>query len=294
VNVKFASFRTDRGPSFGLVVDHGIVDLASRLSVSTLAAAIEADLLAGAALLRNEKPDYAWADVTSLPVIPEPKHIFCIGVNYADHLTEVRNSGIQRPKTTRPPLFVRYPETIVGNEHPLIHPGVSRQFDYEAELAVIIGKGGRYIEKADALAHVAGYSCFNDGSIRDWQFHTTQIIPGKNFFQTGSFGPWMVTPDEIGDPKNLNLKLLLNGQELQNGNTRDLIFDVSDCISYISALLPLQPGDVIATGTPSGVGLARDPQIFMKPGDVCEVVIDNIGTLRNTIVEEPVRSHWAA
>jgi 2-keto-4-pentenoate hydratase/2-oxohepta-3-ene-1,7-dioic acid hydratase in catechol pathway len=292
--MKLASFETKHGPSFGLVVDRGIIDLARRLSVPTLAAALGADLLGKAVSYKNETPDYAWTDVTPLPVIPEPKHIFCIGVNYADHLNEVRNVGIQRPKTTRPPLFVRYPETLVGNGQPLIHPGVSKQFDYEAELAVIIGKGGRYLEKADALSHVAGYSCFNDGSIRDWQYHTQQIIPGKNFFQTGSFGPWMVTPDEIGDAKNLNLKLLLNGKELQNGNTRDLIFDVADCISSISAILPLQPGDVIATGTPAGVGLARDPQIFMKPGDVCEVIIENIGTLRNTIVAEPLRAHWAA
>lgn len=291
--MRLASYETIDGPSFGIVTESGVIDLAPRLAVPDLAAALAGNRLEEARALQTAPPDYAAADIKWLPVIPEPKHVYGIGVNYADHLSEVRAAGVTRPKTTRPPLFVRYPETIVGHEQPLIHPSVGKQFDYEAELAVIIGKGGRYIEKADALNHVAGYSCFNDGSIRDWQFHTTQIIPGKNFFRTASFGPWMVTPDQVGDPSDLSLKLLLNGEELQNGNTRDMIFDVAACISYISAFMPLQPGDVIATGTPAGVGLGRNPQIFMKPGDVCEVVIQNIGTLRNTVHAEEQRTHWA-
>ena len=291
--MKIASYVVSDKKSFGIVTRRGIIDLTSRIFVSSLAEALAKECLDQAASFASDSVDFTLADVKLLPVIPDAKHIYCIGVNYADHLKEVRDAGVSRPKTTRPPIFLRYPETIVGHDQPLIIPGVGKQFDYEAELAVIIGKGGRYIEKANALSHVAGYSCFNDGSIRDWQFHTTQIIPGKNFADTGSFGPWMVTPDEIGDVSNLPIKLVLNSVELQNGNTHDMIFDVAACISYISAFMPLQAGDVIATGTPAGVGLGRTPQVFMKAGDVCEVVIERIGTLRNVVVAETPRLHWA-
>jgi len=157
----------------------------------------------------------------------------------------------------------------------------------------VIGKGGRYIDKDAALSHVAGYTIFNDGSIRDWQFHTQQVGPGKNFFATGALGPWMVTTDEVGDPGNLGLELKLNGQTLQKGNTHDMVFNVADLISYISAILPLSPGDLIATGTPAGVGFSCKPPIFMKAGDVCELTIEKIGMLSNRVVAEPPREHWA-
>jgi 2-keto-4-pentenoate hydratase/2-oxohepta-3-ene-1,7-dioic acid hydratase in catechol pathway len=292
--MKLASFKSKKhAPSFGIVTNTGIIDLAPRLSLPTLADTLNGGQLGKLDRIAAYPTDFAFADIDWLPVIPEPRHLYCIGVNYADHLQEVRSAGVPRPQTTRPPLFVRFPETVVGHEKPIVHPGVSKQFDYEAELAVIIGKPGRYIEKSDALSHVAGYSCFNDGSARDWQFHTTQIIPGKNFFQTASFGPWLVTPDEIGNAANLSIKFQLNGIELQNGNTRDMIYDVAACISYISAFMPLYPGDVIATGTPAGVGLGRTPQVFLKAGDVCEVIIENIGTLRNEVIGEPSRRHWA-
>lgn len=185
-----------------------------------------------------------------------------------------------------PPLFLRYPETLVGHGAPLIHPKVSERFDYEAELAVIIGKPGRHIAEDKALSHVAGYACFNDGSIRDWQFHTTQVSPGKNFIATGSFGPWMVDAASIPDPHDLDIAFRLNGKTLQNSNTQQLIFKIPALIAYLSAILPLKPGDVIATGTPAGVGFSREPPIFMKPGDVCEIEIEHIGILRNTIVAE--------
>jgi 2-keto-4-pentenoate hydratase/2-oxohepta-3-ene-1,7-dioic acid hydratase in catechol pathway len=168
----------------------------------------------------------------------------------------------------------------------MLLPKVSDSFDYEAELAVIIGKGGRFIDERHALEHVAGYACFNDGSVRDWQFHTTQVTPGKNFAATGGFGPFMVTADAIPDPHSLDVKLMLNGQVLQSGNTRDLIFSIPRIVSYLSTFLPLHPGDVIATGTPAGVGFSRKPPLFMKPGDVCEVAVEKVGTLRNPIMRD--------
>jgi 2-keto-4-pentenoate hydratase/2-oxohepta-3-ene-1,7-dioic acid hydratase in catechol pathway len=200
-------------------------------------------------------------------------------------LREVQQAGVARPKPQQPSLFIRYPETFVAHGQPLLMPKVSSDFDYEAELAVIIGKGGRYIDKAQALDHVAGYSCFNDGSIRDWQFHSSQVTSGKNFVGTGGFGPYLVTPDEVGDVGTLAIGLTVNGRALQSGNTADMLFSVADIVAYASAFLPLQPGDVIATGTPAGVGFSRKPPIFLKEGDVCEVHIDRVGILRNTVVK---------
>ena len=157
--------------------------------------------------------------------------------------------------------------------------------DYECELAVIISKQGRYITEERALNHVAGYSCFNEASARDWQFHTTQITPGKNFFGTGGFGPWLVTADEIPDPQNLQIATRFNNVTMQDANTKDMIFNVAQIISYVSYLVDLKPGDVIASGTPSGVGFSRDPQVFMNTGDVCEIEIERVGILRNIVTE---------
>jgi 2-keto-4-pentenoate hydratase/2-oxohepta-3-ene-1,7-dioic acid hydratase in catechol pathway len=208
-----------------------------------------------------------------------------VGVNYEDHLREVQAAGVSRPRPKQPSLFIRFPETFVAHGMPLISPKVSDSFDYEAELAIIIGKGGRYISREAAMDHVAGYSCFNDGSIRDWQFHSSQVTSGKNFLGTGGFGPWLVTPDEIGNVGALSVRLTVNGKVLQDGNTSDMLFDVATIVSYASAFLPLQPGDVIATGTPAGVGFSRRPPIFLKAGDICEVEIEKIGTLRNTVIK---------
>jgi 2-keto-4-pentenoate hydratase/2-oxohepta-3-ene-1,7-dioic acid hydratase in catechol pathway len=254
---------------------------------------LAADRLKDAAKFASERPDHKLADVVLLPCIPDPPHFYCIGVNYADHLAEVQKAGVPRPAPTRPPIFMRYPESYVGHGQDLILPGVSTSLDYEIELTAVIGKGGRYIEKDAALSHVAGYTIFNDGSIRDWQFHTQQVGPGKNFFATGALGPWMVTADEVGDAGRLGLELKLNGQTLQKGNTHDMVFTTADIISYISAIIPLSPGDLIATGTPAGVGFSRKPPIFMKAGDVCELTIEKIGTLSNRVVAEPRREHWA-
>ena len=283
--MRFASYIADGKPGFGLVTDSGIVDLAPRLGVPTLRALLEGAGTAAAAPYAAQKADRALDSVTLLPVVEDCAHCYCVGVNYEDHLREVQAAGVARPRPKQPSLFIRYPETFVAHGAPLVMPKVSDDFDYEAELAIIIGKGGRYIPREQALAHVAGYSCFNDGSVRDWQFHSSQVTSGKNFVGTGGFGPWMVTPDEVGDVGKLAISLTVNGTVLQDGNTADMLFGVADIVSYASAFLPLKAGDVIATGTPAGVGFSRKPPIFLKAGDVCEVYIERIGTLRNTVVK---------
>jgi 2-keto-4-pentenoate hydratase/2-oxohepta-3-ene-1,7-dioic acid hydratase in catechol pathway len=219
--------------------------------------------------------------VELLPVIPDPSVIWCVGLNYRDHMQETGRSP-----TDKPTLFLRLPISQVGHLQPMIKPKVSEQFDYEGELALVIGKGGRHIPEAEAFGHVAGYSCYNEGSIRDWQRHTTQFGPGKTFKGTGAFGPWLVTADEFGDPDQHELMTRLNGRELQRTKIDMMLFKIPLLISYISAVHPLQTGDVIVTGTPAGVGSRRTPPIYMFPGDRVEVEISGIGILANPIVAE--------
>ncbi len=279
------TFNYDYEVKIGLVTDKGIVDITKRMDISSLKQLIEYDKYSEILKYINEKPDYQLNEIEFLPVIPDPTHIFCIGTNYADHLQEAIDAGLPRSKTDHPPLFLRFADTLVGHNQPLLKSPQVNQLDYECELAVIIGKPGRYIAEDQALNHVAGYSCFNEASARDWQFHTTQITPGKNFFGTGGFGPWMVTADEIPEPQNLQIKTRLNNVTMQDANTKDMIFNVAQIISYVSNLIKLQPGDVIASGTPSGVGFSRDPQVFMNNGDICEIEIECIGTLTNVVSE---------
>ena len=217
-----------------------------------------------------------------LPPLPSPEKVICFGLNYIDHASE---SGFEAPKY--PALFGRFPSSLIGHGAAIVRPSVSDQLDYEGELVAIIGKPGRNIPVERALEHVAGYSIFNDASIRDYQFKSAQWMIGKNFDSTGAFGPLFVSADEL-EPgaKGLRLKTRLNGIELQNASTTDMIFDVATQVSLLSDAMLLRPGDVIVTGTPSGVGLARDPKIFMKPGDVCEVEIEGIGLLSNPIVQQ--------
>lgn len=218
-------------------------------------------------------------DITFLPVVPDTPKIVLVGLNYEAHRIETG-----REKSDYPVLFPRFADCQVGHGQPMIKPKVSDAFDFEGELAVIIGKTGRYIAQADALDHIAGYSCYNDGSIRDYQRHTHQFMPGKNFPATGAFGPWMVTTDELSDPTTMTLVTRLNGEEMQRATTDTLTFSIPELIVYISEWTELHPGDVIVTGTPGGVGFARKPPIFMKEGDVIEVDISSIGILRNPIV----------
>jgi 2-keto-4-pentenoate hydratase/2-oxohepta-3-ene-1,7-dioic acid hydratase in catechol pathway len=218
------------------------------------------------------------------PVIPNPRRIICVGINFMAHIREM---GREPPEY--PWLFVRWPDSQVGHRQPLVKPFASGKYDFEGELAVIIGKPARHVRAADALDYVAGYSCFMDGSVRDWQNHGTQFTPGKNFKASGSFGPWLVTSDEIPDPSVLNLETRLNGQLMQQAPLSDLRFDVPTLIEYCSTFAELQPGDVISTGTPGGVGFARKPPVWLQPGDTIEVEIDGIGVLQNPIVAEETR-----
>ncbi len=282
--MKLASFSTSQGPSFGVVRDDVIFDLGKRLDgrFADLKALIAADAFREAAqAIEGAQADYALADVTLLPVIPDPEQIFCVGLNYAEHVKETH-----REVTEQPVIFMRLPASQVGHAQPMLRPPESQQFDYEGEIAVIIGRGGRRIAEADAWEHIAGYACYNDGSVRDWQRHTTQWGPGKNFYRTGAFGPWMVTRDEIAPNALMTLVTRLNGQEVQRATTEMLIHGIARQIAYLSTFTPLFAGDVIVTGTPGGVGAKRNPPLFMKPGDVVEVEVDRIGVLRNSIADE--------
>ncbi|KRW94490.1 fumarylacetoacetate hydrolase family protein [Paracoccus sp. MKU1] len=279
--MKLCSFTAAGRASWGLVVRDGIVDLGRRGLAPTLRDFLAQGDLAPAAALAGETPDHAFDVVQHDPVIPNPDKIICVGLNYHDHIQETG-----REETPNPVLFARYAGSQIGHGQPLVRPLESDQFDYEGELAVIIGKAGRRIAEAEALSHVAGYACYNDGSVRDWQRHTHQFMPGKTFAGTGGFGPWMVTADEIPDPSALHLQTRLNGQVVQDTDLSLLIASIPRLIAYCSTILPLLPGDVIVSGTPGGVGAKRNPPLWMRPGDVAEVEISGIGTLRNPVVAE--------
>ena len=279
--MKVASFRKDGRETYGAVVDGGIVDLGARLAdkYRDLKALLVAGALAEArAVVEKSAPDVAVDAVEFLPVIGNPGKIICIGHNYEEHRIET-----QRDKSAYPTVFLRVAESLTAHGKPLVCPRESKDLDYEGEIAIVIGKSGRRIAEADAWQHIAGYSCFNEGSVRDWQKHTSQFIPGKNFVNTGAFGPWMVTSDEILPGSVLTLTTRLNGQVMQHATTEQLIFSLPRLIAYCSTFMPLAIGDVIVTGTPGGVGARRTPPVFMKPGDIVEVEVDRIGVLRNTI-----------
>jgi acylpyruvate hydrolase len=217
--------------------------------------------------------------VRILPPVPKPPKIICVGLNYDDHLEE---SGLKKP--VYPELFARFATSLVAHHEPILRPHESAELDYEAELAVVIGREGRRIGRARALDHVAGYSLFNDATIRDFQLRTPQWTMGKNFDATGAFGPWLVTPDDLPPGAHgLRIQGRLNGRVMQDSRTDQLIFNVSTLIEMISVGMSLEPGDVIITGTPGGVGIARKPPVFMQPEDIFEVEIEGIGVLRNPV-----------
>ena len=283
--MKLASFVKDGKITWGGVTGERLVDLAPKFGArfADLKAMLAGGGQVGLSPFIETGKDWMPLQVGQfLPVIPNPGKIFCVGVNYADHQKEMGRSKLEHPT-----IFLRFSDTLIGHGQAAWIPRISPAVDYECELAVIIGKGGRYIEAARALDHVAGYTCFNDISIRDWQRHTTQFTAGKNFPRTGALGPWMVTADEIPDPHSLSIKTRLNGKVMQDSNTSELIFRIPELIAYLSSFTPLSPGDVIATGTPSGVGFARNPPVFMKAGDTVEVEIASIGVLRNVLEMEP-------
>lgn len=286
--MKLLSFLDGNRESWGVVVENGVIDLGRALpQYPTLADFLGSDDYARReAIVAGQKPTIALSDVKYLPVIPRPEKIVCAVRNYLDHHNEAVAFGMKREITEFPPIFLRVWRSQVGHNAPVIRPKVSDNFDWEGELAVVIGKGGRHISQAEAWSHAAGYSIYNDVSVRDWQRHAQQIASGKNFVGTGPFGPWLVTPDEIGDPTNLKLETRVNGTVMQSSNTSMLIFSIPRLIEYSSTIFDLVPGDVIVTGTPAGVGFTRKPPIFLKRGDIVEVEIENIGVLRNPVVDE--------
>jgi 2-keto-4-pentenoate hydratase/2-oxohepta-3-ene-1,7-dioic acid hydratase in catechol pathway len=213
--------------------------------------------------------------------VPDPGKVWCCGLNYHEH---VKETG--REVTEQPTFFTRWADAQAGHGQPMLRPRESVQFDYEGEIAVVIGRSGRRIAPEDAGRHVAGYACFNDGSIRDWQRHTTQFAPGKNFWRSGALGPWMVTSDEIPFGTSMTLITRLNGLEVQRATTEMMIHSIAKQIAYVSTVAPLEPGDVIVTGTPGGVGAKRTPPLWMKAGDVVEVEIDRVGVLRNPVADD--------
>lgn len=282
--MKLISFLLHNTPSYGIVQGDDVLNLTPILGAQApdLKSLIANNMLDQAAkALASHKPDLKFADLHLLPVITNPNKIVCVGLNYADH---VRETG--RELTESPALFLRVSESQVGHGQNIVRPPESHRLDYEGEIAVVIGKGGRRISEADSWSHIAGYSCYNDGSIRDWQVSTTQWTAGKNFWRTGGFGPWMVTADEIKPDQKMTLITRLNGQELQRATTDMMIHSIPRQIAYISTFIPLEAGDVIVTGTPGGVGNKRSPQVFMKPGDVVEIEVDAVGILRNGIVDD--------
>ncbi len=224
---------------------------------------------------------FALDEVDLLPPVPDPQAIWCAAGTYRAHLKEGGHK-----ETPEPPWFLRTPISLCAPDAPMLKPRISDRFDFEGELAVVIGTRARHVVGADAMDHVAGFSCFNDGSVRDWQVHSTQITAGKNFARTGSFGPWLVTPEEFGDPYTKRLQTRLNGEVVQSALIGELMFTIARMIAYLSTIAPLLPGDVIATGTCAGVGNRRTPQLFMRDGDRVEVEIEGIGTLSNPIMEE--------
>jgi 2-keto-4-pentenoate hydratase/2-oxohepta-3-ene-1,7-dioic acid hydratase in catechol pathway len=279
--MRIASFRRGGVASYGVVDGSRIADVGAALKArfATLRDVLAAGALDELRAARTGAPHYALAEVRFLPVVPNPDKIVCSGVNYRLHIEE---SHVAIP--THPILFTRFANTLVGHGEPLVKPRASDQLDWEGEMAAVIGTAGRAIPERDSLRHVAGYACFIDASVRDFQGHS--FTAGKNFFATGGFGPWLVTADEISDPQTLAIETRLNGQVMQASPTSAMIFTVAQLVAYISIVTPLAPGDVIVTGTPGGVGVARNPPIFMKPGDTVEIAIAKIGTLRHGIVAE--------
>jgi 2-keto-4-pentenoate hydratase/2-oxohepta-3-ene-1,7-dioic acid hydratase in catechol pathway len=279
MHMKFVSYEYSQGPSFGAVIGEDIVDLSD--AGPTLRAVLATGPLGNLeAVAARRKPTATLDKVVLLQVVPDAARVICVGKNYRDHAAEMGGKASPQPN-----LFMRTPQSLVGHRQSIVCPSASKQYDYEGELAVVIGRGGRRIPPDRALSHVAGYTCFLDGSVRDFQKHS--FTAGKNFDSSGACGPWLVPATEVSDPQNLTLTTRINGEVVQHASTSDMVHSVSVIIAYISAFTHLEPGDVIATGTPAGVGAGRTPPKWLKPGDQVEVEIEDIGVLANTVISEP-------
>ncbi|WP_269931777.1 fumarylacetoacetate hydrolase family protein [Aminobacter sp. HY435] len=286
--MRLCSYLHNGRAGYGVVADDRVIDISSVLGdrFPTLANLLaEEDFLDICTQAIGRSSELPLAGIALQAPIPNPGKIICVGLNYHDHMVETRHAPTQHPT-----LFARFADSQCAHGEPMLMPSVSTEFDFEAELAVVIGKSGRKLQADAALDHVAGYSCYNDGSVRDWQVHTSQFLPGKNFPATGAFGPFLVTADEIPDPQDLAISCRLNGNTVQAARTSQMIHSVAELIAYISRITPLSPGDVIVTGTPGGVGFARVPPLFMKEGDLVEVDIEGVGLLRNRIARETIQS----
>jgi 2-keto-4-pentenoate hydratase/2-oxohepta-3-ene-1,7-dioic acid hydratase in catechol pathway len=274
---RYISFRRPDGtPSFGRLDGETVHDLGPQNGRGWLKDALGGDLAALTATA-----SFALSEVRLLPVVPNPDKILCVGLNYATHVAETG-----REQKEFPAIFTRYADSLIADGEALLRPKESVRFDYEGELAIVIGKPGRRIPRAKALDHVAGYSVFNDGSVRDWQRHNIQFTPGKTFPGTGAFGPALVTPDELSDLSSQRVQTRLNGQLVQDQPISDMIWDIAFIIEYCSTFTPLNPGDVIVSGTPGGVGDKRTPPLYMKAGDICEISVGKVGTLTNPVIDE--------
>ena len=280
--MRYASFEINGQASYGYMDDAGNfrrVPAAFQARFADLKAVIAGGALVALAEAARDGGDTLASDrVRLLPVIANPAKLICVGLNYKSHVAETK-----RADSAYPSLFLRFNDTLAAHGDVVLRPSFSERFDWEGELAFVIGKGGRHIAKADAFEHIAGYACFNDVSVRDWQKHTHQFTPGKNFPGTAPFGPCLVSRDAVPDVTRLTLETRVNGQVMQHASLGDLIFDIPVLVEYISRFTPLSPGDVIATGTPGGVGDRREPPLYMKDGDVVEVEITGLGILKNTI-----------
>jgi 2-keto-4-pentenoate hydratase/2-oxohepta-3-ene-1,7-dioic acid hydratase in catechol pathway len=280
--MKFVSFRAGGAARYGLVDGKRIVDLTRHLKYPDLKALIVADAFAEAGrVAKGATADFTLDEIAFDPVIPNPGKIICVGLNYQEHRNETGMTSHPLPAT-----FIRWADTQIGHLEPMVRPRASEQLDYEAELAVIIGKPGRNIREREAAAHICGYSCYNEGSIREYQRHASQWTPGKNFPGTGAFGPFLVTPDEVGELAGKKIQTRLNDNVEQSSTLDMMIYGPNKLIEYFSGFTPLSPGDVIVSGTPGGVGWVRKPPLWMKAGDIVEVEIDGVGVLRNPIVAE--------
>ncbi len=284
--MRLTSYRAGASEHYGAVVGAGVVDLGRRLAkYPTLRALIAADALAEAeAAVRGAPIDHKLSDVALLPPVVRPEKIWCIGVNYADRNEEYKDKS-ERPQY--PSLFARNPGSVVGHDRPIERPRVSTELDYEGEIVLVVGKGGRHIPRAQALEHVFGLTLCNEGSVRDWLRHGKfNVTQGKNFDRSGSVGPWIVTADELDLAKPIRLTTRVNGEVRQDDSTERLMFPFDYLIHYLSTFATLTPGDLIVTGTPTGAGVRFDPPRWLRPGDVVEVEGSGIGILRNTVVDE--------
>jgi len=279
MHMKFVSYEYTHGPRFGAVIGNDIIDLSD--AGHSLRGVLATGPLGNLQVVASKrKPTAALDHVVLLQVIPDAQRVICVGKNYRDHAAEMGGAAPEHPN-----LFMRTVQSLVGHRQSIVAPSASSEYDYEGELAVVIGKGGRRIPVDKALSHVAGYTCFLDGTLRDFQKHS--FTAGKNFDSSGACGPWLVPATEVPDPQNLMLTTRINGEVMQQANTSEMIHSVAAVISYISTFTHLEPGDVIATGTPAGVGAARKPPKWLRPGDTVEVEIEGIGTLANTVISEP-------